>query len=238
MDTLSAPNHTQTPNVLFDVWLPQLKESELKILLVIIRQTLGWHKKKDKISLTLLEKKTGLGRSTIAGVLHSEKFTKIVEINRSGNTNEYSLKVGSSESALVQNLNQGSSKSEPITSSESEHTKETIKETKQKKERTRNGFYENLFQVNGCPVPENLQKEGVIKAYKLYLKYMQENYSRWPTSTTTEMDLHKLSKLAEEGNDPEKVIEQTIQGRNKSFFRLRDKKFTNQTKTMPYHQEA
>jgi hypothetical protein len=202
MDTLSAPNHTQTPNVLFDVWLPQLKESELKILLVIIRQTLGWHKKKDKISLTLLEKKTGLGRSTIAGVLHSEKFTKIVEINRSGNTNEYSLKVGSSESALVQNLNQGSSKSEPITSSESEHTKETIKETKQKKERTRNGF------------------------------------SRWPTSTTTEMDLHKLSKLAEEGNDPEKVIEQTIQGRNKSFFRLRDKKFTNQTKTMPYHQEA
>lgn len=58
---------TQVPNVLFDNYLPSLTGAELKILLVIIRQTYGWvnkckngRKKLDRISHSQFKDKTGL----------------------------------------------------------------------------------------------------------------------------------------------------------------------------------
>jgi len=62
---ISTPNFTQTPNDLFDHWLPILKESELKVLLVIMRKTFGWHKVRDKISVSQLSKLTGLAEETV-----------------------------------------------------------------------------------------------------------------------------------------------------------------------------
>jgi len=56
---IQAPNFTQTPNELFDEWLPKLKLVELRVLMVIVRKTFGWHKARDRISLSQLEKATG-----------------------------------------------------------------------------------------------------------------------------------------------------------------------------------
>lgn len=36
------PNTTQVPNVILDEWMPKLKDIELRVLLVVVRQTLGW----------------------------------------------------------------------------------------------------------------------------------------------------------------------------------------------------
>ena len=41
-------NTTPVPNVVFDVHLKDLKLAELKVLLIIIRQTLGWEDKRTK----------------------------------------------------------------------------------------------------------------------------------------------------------------------------------------------
>jgi|GEM_PF-6482694 len=65
MFKVPAPNYTQTPNALFDEWLPKLKLVELRVLMVILRKTFGWHKIRDRISLTQLEKLTGSQRSDI-----------------------------------------------------------------------------------------------------------------------------------------------------------------------------
>lgn len=54
-----APNYTQTPNELFDEWLPRLGEIELKVLLLIMRKTFGWHKTREKISISYFSKLTG-----------------------------------------------------------------------------------------------------------------------------------------------------------------------------------
>lgn len=62
---IPAPNYTQTPNILFDHWLPLLGECELRVLLVIMRKTFGWHKVRDRISISQLEKMTGSHRSNI-----------------------------------------------------------------------------------------------------------------------------------------------------------------------------
>lgn len=47
----ARPNYTQVPDDVFDVLLPELTESELKVLLYIIRRTFGFKKETDSISL-------------------------------------------------------------------------------------------------------------------------------------------------------------------------------------------
>lgn len=68
--------HTQIPNILFDTHLPNLTESELKILLIIIRQTNGWidkhtgkRKTKDRITQSQFRIKTGLSKRIISKTL-------------------------------------------------------------------------------------------------------------------------------------------------------------------------
>jgi phage replication O-like protein O len=62
---IPAPNFTQTPNDLFDHWLPRLGEAELKVLLVIMRKTFGWHKTHDEISCSQLARITGMREETV-----------------------------------------------------------------------------------------------------------------------------------------------------------------------------
>ena len=69
---------TQVPNIVFDHHLPSLTESELKLLLVIIRQTNGWYDKttgrrktRDRISHGQFMKKTGLCRRVLSKSLQS-----------------------------------------------------------------------------------------------------------------------------------------------------------------------
>lgn len=62
---IQPPNYTQAPNDLFDYWLPLLGEAELKVLLVIMRKTFGWHKVRDQISITQLAQLTGMLEETV-----------------------------------------------------------------------------------------------------------------------------------------------------------------------------
>lgn len=73
------PNTTQIPNVILDDWLPRLTDVEFRILIVIVRQTLGWvmdddsgrRKERDWISSSQLTQKTGRGRTQISSNLKS-----------------------------------------------------------------------------------------------------------------------------------------------------------------------
>lgn len=220
------PNHTQTPNIVFEL-MPKMSEVELKITMCVVRQTIGWHKQKDKISLSQMAERTGMGRSTVAQALRkSEILKQIIEVKKGGSINEYGLKVhpfkaneDSPESeppddSLVQNLNHPSPESEPVASPESGHTKETITKETLTKESAR---------VNGVPVPGELgQVDGFVEMYEKYCEYMKQQHHSWPNHFATETDFQLLLELSSQGNDPIKVIRQTIQGRNKSFFPLRD----------------
>ncbi len=62
---IPAPAFTQTPNDLFDKWLPSFREVDLKVLLVIMRKTFGWHKKRDRISISQLAKITGCTEQSV-----------------------------------------------------------------------------------------------------------------------------------------------------------------------------
>ena len=71
---IPAPNYTQVPNAIFELMADKdagLTEKELKVLLAIARKTFGWHKKRDKISLTQLEQLTSLSRPSVVAGLES-----------------------------------------------------------------------------------------------------------------------------------------------------------------------
>ncbi len=70
-------NTTSVPNAVFDELLPELKGTELKILLIIIRQTLGWteqgnkekRKESDWISSSQMQQKTGCSQRAITSAI-------------------------------------------------------------------------------------------------------------------------------------------------------------------------
>lgn len=75
-ERMSLRQTTPVPNRLFDEYLPNLSLSELRVLLIVLRQTNGWHdketggrKKKDRITHNQFIQKTGLSRRTLSGAI-------------------------------------------------------------------------------------------------------------------------------------------------------------------------
>lgn len=67
---LSAPfRHVQTPIELFDYWMPILGHVELKVLMFITRKTFGWHKSKDRISLSQIVEGTKSCRTGVCNAI-------------------------------------------------------------------------------------------------------------------------------------------------------------------------
>ncbi len=62
----ASPNYTQTPNDFFDDLLKEVDElSELKVTLVALRQTFGFHRDQALLSITFIERMSGLSRSAV-----------------------------------------------------------------------------------------------------------------------------------------------------------------------------
>jgi len=87
----SKPNYTQIPNELLEVHLPKMKEAELKVVLAIARATFGWHKEKDKLSLSQLMERTGLTRQGVVNGIQDGIERGIIHREESGMGFFYSL---------------------------------------------------------------------------------------------------------------------------------------------------
>jgi hypothetical protein len=59
------PNHTQVPNDLFDVHLREMGLAELKVVLVVLRETLGWQRNRASLTLDELAELSGLDRGSV-----------------------------------------------------------------------------------------------------------------------------------------------------------------------------
>ena len=84
--------HTQIENSLIDYVMPVLEPSAWVAICFIIRKTRGWQKESDKLSLTQLEKGTGLSRGTVIKVVQSLEKGGHIIVNRSHlEINEFNL---------------------------------------------------------------------------------------------------------------------------------------------------
>lgn len=103
---IKAPRYTQTPNDIFDL-IPEMGEAELKVTLIVIRQTLGWHKETDKISLTQLMKRTGMGRKAVVSGIRQAADRGVLKVRKTpGGMNRYSLNIEEEQGEVVSEGNQ------------------------------------------------------------------------------------------------------------------------------------
>jgi DNA-binding transcriptional ArsR family regulator len=91
------PNTTQVPNYIIDELLPRLKDAEFKVLIVIVRQTLGWiedaetgrRKERDWISRRQMSLRTGMSERSISRSVSSLVDQKLIEtLSEDGRTLE------------------------------------------------------------------------------------------------------------------------------------------------------
>jgi phage replication O-like protein O len=76
---MSNSNYTKVYNCFYKL-LPCLKESELKIMLIINRQTDGWGKESDRISYSQFQEATGLARITVCLAIRSLKENRFITV--------------------------------------------------------------------------------------------------------------------------------------------------------------
>lgn len=92
MADINPPNYTQIPNIVFDL-MPEMEESELRVVLAICRMTFGWHKDRDTLSLTQLEKLTGLSRPSVKTGIDAAMGRGLVDRRPAGQSFSYCLLV-------------------------------------------------------------------------------------------------------------------------------------------------
>jgi len=92
----SNPNKTgftQVDHISFDIILPTLKLPAQAIYLKIYRQTIGWKKPADQISLSQFRQATGIkDNGTIIRAITELELRKLITVTRRGTkTNTYSI---------------------------------------------------------------------------------------------------------------------------------------------------
>lgn len=171
MAKVPSPNYTQSPNVYFDSWLPEIKSlAELKVVGVVIRNTFGWHEKETSLSLTDIEKLTGLSRGCahdgVKRALAHGYITRRTDGLRGQASYRVAVEATGRESVLVtsaESLPVISRDALPVTSTESVPAY-IDKETKKNKETSAHAdlmkfHYEHL----SGPIPDPSAQGGALK---------------------------------------------------------------------------
>ena len=87
------PNSFQVPNILVDEYMTKLSGNAYKLLILIIRQTIGWQKKWDSISATQMATALNLKllKNVYPYIKELEEFGLINIQKKQGKINRYSL---------------------------------------------------------------------------------------------------------------------------------------------------
>jgi len=74
-----SPNHTQTPNDLFDRFMRDMAEPELKVVLAVLRATLGFHRDEIRLSIKEMMKLTGLSENGVLSGARAAEARKLIQ---------------------------------------------------------------------------------------------------------------------------------------------------------------
>lgn len=197
---ITAPSHTQTPNDLFDHWIPLLNESELKTLLVIIRKTFGWHKVHDRISLSQLERLTGLSETSILGAIKSLTQKGVIKKITIG-------KIGTQQTFYELVVEENSNISDPPSkwggppqqvgggtppvsgdTKETLFTKETTATKKAATPRAAASFQKPVFKIHQCLDVIDIPEEDKVEISTRHAIERVEHAIKWATHPKTKIN--------------------------------------------------
>ncbi len=139
-------------NDVFDYYMKDMTGSEFKVLMAICRKTIGWHKDTDAISISQIEKMTGLSNVKIIAAIKSLESRELIAVDRKrGETSHYTINYTSEESSQVpvKKVN-GTSEESSQVPVKKVNTQKKDKETLQKKDpcdqavTLANAFYDSM----------------------------------------------------------------------------------------------
>jgi phage replication O-like protein O len=81
--------YTKLPNAWIDVAMQHMGYAELKIVFAVLRQTVGWHKPHDVISLSQFEALTGMTRSNVIKGIRDAAAHQWIKHYKRGNVSVY-----------------------------------------------------------------------------------------------------------------------------------------------------
>lgn len=112
------PNSTQLPNLILDLVIPLIPESEARCLIYICRRTFGFHKESDRISFSqfidgirdrrgnILDYGTGLSRQSVASGLKNLVAADAILVSKSGKGNFYKINLNMDVEKVVNLIDQ------------------------------------------------------------------------------------------------------------------------------------
>jgi hypothetical protein len=96
--------------------MPLMEESELRVVLVIARQTFGWHRQSDRITVTQLMTKTGMARQSVLNGIEAARKRELVERTQVGpQAYSYELRISMPEPKPVSSLDRSNDETGPST---------------------------------------------------------------------------------------------------------------------------
>ena len=89
---IAAPNYTQIPNVVL-ASMPEMADSELRVVLAVCRETFGWHRENSHLTLSKLTELTGMSKQGVVNGIHLAEERGILHREPDGDGYLYSLEV-------------------------------------------------------------------------------------------------------------------------------------------------
>lgn len=85
---MNIKNTTPVPNALFDILLPHLKYAELKVLMIVVRQTYGFvnpknnrqRKEFDRMTISQIAKKSGCSKRAVNDAISMLSQNQLIDI--------------------------------------------------------------------------------------------------------------------------------------------------------------
>jgi len=149
--SFKSPNYTQVPNDLFDIHMREMGGSELKVVMAITRQTVGFHKEKAEYSIRKIMEMTGLSRNSVKnGAKKAQEHGLLKRTNpKTKASARWSLaikhsKIDPSERSKIDPSNGQKLTHDPQKLPYSTDVKESIKE-KEIKEEEEEGLFGNAY---------------------------------------------------------------------------------------------
>ena len=137
---IKQPYYTQYPNVIIDKHMRDMTGAEMKVISLIVRQTMGWHKDKDRLSNGQITDRTGLSLNAVKEAVRALVEKDLIIMIRTGKGKSiktyYELNVSDDNGSENDLLNEPNGSENDLLNepngSENDPTKERFKEIKNK----------------------------------------------------------------------------------------------------------
>lgn len=132
MSGFKSPNHTQVPNDFFDM-IADMSETELRVTLVMIRETRGWHRDAAKLGKQEMADRSGLSFNGVtAGCEAAEQRGIFRRTNPDAKTKAEWELINDDEPSTIEGVNPQPLRESPSTIEGQVRVKESIKKVKEK----------------------------------------------------------------------------------------------------------